>query len=248
MTERTLDVNLHPSLREAHPVTGILAIRGELSADNRAGAEEWHLHEHLLERVSTPGFLRGRRCVTPLDDVEPGRTAFLVVYEADTVETFGSEEYLRRLDQPTPLTRRMVTTTENGRRSAGRVQASVGRGVGQVSILAEYRLDADGGEAAMGTLADEVLPELSAHREVLAARACRSEDAITAAKDTTSEGSRSQSRTTGGGGFALVDVTDATVADELAGWLRTRLEGITGLESPIVAGYRLQMAITDLDC
>jgi len=246
VTERTLDVNLHPSLSDTHPVKGMLAIRGELSPENAGTVEEWHLHEHLFERVSTPGFLRGRRCLTPLDDT--GRVAYLVIYEAQDVEVFTSPEYLARLDSPTPLTRNMVATSENGRRTAGRVRTSLGRGVGRIAILAEFGLDEDHAEAVFGALDTDVLPGLLRHREVLAARACKSEDAITAAKDSTAEGSRAKARTTGGGGFVLVDVTSQEAADGFVAELSAALQSQAGVRDAKVQTYEVQLAITAIDC
>ena len=40
---------------------GVAAIWHDIDAANEADYHHWHCHEHIPERVSVPGFLRGRR-------------------------------------------------------------------------------------------------------------------------------------------------------------------------------------------
>ncbi|MFK7963662.1 MAG: hypothetical protein AB8C46_06805 [Burkholderiaceae bacterium] len=72
--------------------------------------ERWYQHEHLPERLAVPGFQRGRR----YEAVEgaPGyelAPRFMTCYHADTVEVFRSQAYQQRLDNPTPLTRQVMS-------------------------------------------------------------------------------------------------------------------------------------------
>ena len=56
--------------------TGVVAIWNGIRDDLREDFFEWHPREHMVERLSIPGFLRGRRCIA-LD----GSTEFLTIYE-----------------------------------------------------------------------------------------------------------------------------------------------------------------------
>ena len=65
--------------------------------------DDWHTHEHLEERLSIPGFVRGTRWVS-LD----GKPRYFVMYEVERLATLQSEAYLERLRQkPTPWTLKM---------------------------------------------------------------------------------------------------------------------------------------------
>jgi hypothetical protein len=92
--------------------------------------EDWHTHEHMPERLSIPGFLRGSRWVS--------RTSYFVLYEVDTPATLTGAAYLKRLNHPTPWSREMMPHHHDIVRSLCRVRASFGGGLGQV--LATVRL------------------------------------------------------------------------------------------------------------
>jgi hypothetical protein len=51
--------------------------------------DHWHTHEHLPERLSIPGFLRGTRWVALR-----GRPRYLVLYEVAGLQTLTSPPYL----------------------------------------------------------------------------------------------------------------------------------------------------------
>jgi len=94
----------------------------------------WHNTEHIPERVSIPGFLRGRRYDTAHRPLE-----YLDFYETESVETIRSAPYLARLNEPTPWTSRVLPHFRNTVRLGCRVLASVGRGVGGVLLTVRLR-------------------------------------------------------------------------------------------------------------
>ena len=104
---------------------GVAAIWHDIGADVEADYHHWHCHEHIPERVSVPGFLRGRR-FAPVS----GSPRFFHFYETETVATLTSEAYLTRLNDPTPWTQRVVPHFRNNNRTLGEVTASFGQGVG----------------------------------------------------------------------------------------------------------------------
>ena len=66
--------------------------------------DDWHTHEHLPERLSIPGFLRGTRWIA-----QQGRPRYFVMYEVKELATLASAAYLERLNNPTPWTAKMMT-------------------------------------------------------------------------------------------------------------------------------------------
>ncbi len=87
--------------------------------------EHWHSREHLEERVSCPGWLRGSRfsCVT-----RPGR--YLLFYDAETVSAFESETYYARLRAPSEMSRAIFTRFRNTSRTVCAVEQRWGEGIG----------------------------------------------------------------------------------------------------------------------
>lgn len=83
---------------------GILAIWNDCVEGEEAAYEAWYHGEHLIERVSIPGFLTARRYVA-ID----GTPAYMTCYETEWPSVLTSEAYRVRVDNPTPGTRRMMT-------------------------------------------------------------------------------------------------------------------------------------------
>lgn len=84
--------------------TGLMAFWSDIDADYLLRFQEWHTCEHMPERVSIPGFLRGRRY-----RAEDGGPHFLMMYETDTPAVLCSEAYLAALNAPTDWTREALT-------------------------------------------------------------------------------------------------------------------------------------------
>ncbi|MBI4636138.1 MAG: hypothetical protein HY727_07290 [Candidatus Rokubacteria bacterium] len=104
---------------------GFLAIWNDIAPGGDAEFNHWHTREHVPERVGVPGFLRGRRYAAV-----SGSPAYFTLYETESVSVLASPGYLARLNDPTPWTRRSLTLFRNTKRTACRVSASLGRGVG----------------------------------------------------------------------------------------------------------------------
>jgi hypothetical protein len=106
---------------------GVLAFWHDVAPGGEGEFDRWHLREHIPERVAVPGFLRARRYVTL---GAPPR--YFYFYETESLDTLQSPGYLARLADPTPWTRRTMPLVRNNIRTACRVVASRGRGVGGV--------------------------------------------------------------------------------------------------------------------
>jgi hypothetical protein len=92
--------------------------------------DDWHTHEHMPERLSIPGFLRGSRWVA----TQAG-PRYLVLYEVADIGVLTSAAYLERLNHPTAWTQKMMPSYRGMSRSLCRVEESFGRGLGAWAAL-----------------------------------------------------------------------------------------------------------------
>ena len=83
---------------------GILAIFNNVASGREAEFEEWFQHEHLAERIGVPGFLLGRR-----HEAVSGEPRYFNFYVTQSVDVLKSAAYLTRLDNPTPMTRTIMS-------------------------------------------------------------------------------------------------------------------------------------------
>jgi len=119
--------------------------------------DDWHTHEHLPERLSIPGFMRGSRWVA----LGAGPRYF-VLYEVAQLATLTSEAYLQRLNNPSPWTSKMMAHYRGMTRGFCSVTASFGVGMGGACLLARFK-PAPGAESPLRKwLCDEALPALPA--------------------------------------------------------------------------------------
>jgi hypothetical protein len=107
--------------------------------------EDWHTHEHMPERLSIPGFLRGSRWVSG--------NAYFTLYEVDTPATLTGAAYLKRLNNPTPWSRKMMPHHHDIVRSLCTVRASYGGGLGQVLASVRFSRPPRGWRALAARLA-----------------------------------------------------------------------------------------------
>jgi hypothetical protein len=130
-----------------------VAIWHDIVPEGKTEFYEWHNREHMPERVGIPGFRRGRRYIA-----EKGTPEYFNLYEVDAPEVLTGQDYVNRLNCPTPWTRRSVAHFRNVSRSLCRVGASYGRAQG--GVLMTWRLEAMSGreEELHRYLAREALP------------------------------------------------------------------------------------------
>ena len=83
---------------------GILAIFNDCRAGREAEFEEWFQGEHLLERLAVPGFLFGRR-----HQAISGSNGYFNFYLVESPAVLTSKPYLERLDNPTPMTKKIMS-------------------------------------------------------------------------------------------------------------------------------------------
>ena len=89
---------------------------------------EWHSKEHMPERISLPGFLRGLRAVG-ISGTDINHKYFMM-YEAERKEVFVSKKYLERLNNPTDWTKDILSNYLSPSRTICSVISSKSMGVG----------------------------------------------------------------------------------------------------------------------
>ena len=127
----------------------------DIAPEGLAEHDHWHTYEHLPERLSIPGFLRGTRWTAT-----QGQPRYMVLYEVESLQTLVSEAYLRRLNSPTPWTQRMMPLYRGMTRGLCAVLGSFGFGQGGHASLV-FLQSSDGPRSALVEwLLGTVLPEV----------------------------------------------------------------------------------------
>jgi len=117
--------------------------------------DEWHTHEHLPERLSIPGFIRGTRWVA-----SHGQPRYLVMYEVEQLATLTSNAYLERLNNPSPWTSKMMSYYRGMTRGFCSVVGSFGYGMGHASLLMRLKPATEAGASLRKWLLEDILPKL----------------------------------------------------------------------------------------
>jgi hypothetical protein len=117
--------------------------------------DDWHTHEHLPERLSIPGFVRGTRWVAL-----QGRPRYFAIYEVKELATLTSAAYLERLNNPSPWTSKMMQHYRGMTRGLCTVAGSFGAGMGPAALMIRFK-PAPGTESSLRKwLLQDALPKL----------------------------------------------------------------------------------------
>jgi hypothetical protein len=118
----------------AADAAGVLAIWNDIRAEREADFDFWFKSEHFAERLSVPGFRLGRRF-----EALAGDPRYFVYYLTDSPDVLTSPAYLERLNNPTPLTRVMMTEAfENMSRTLCRRIERHGTLSGAICVTARF--------------------------------------------------------------------------------------------------------------
>jgi len=142
----------------------ILAVWNNVTPESEAEFNEWYIRDHLPDRVSLPGFLRGRRWLAA-----GGGPRYFTFYEIEDVAVMRSPDYLDRHENPTDWTRRMMPAFRDMNRSICRVTARRHRGDGGVAGVVRLTPAAGGAAALRRWIVEDVLPGLMGAPDVLSA-------------------------------------------------------------------------------
>jgi hypothetical protein len=153
--------------------TGAVAIWHDLLPEANEDFYEWHNREHMPERVGIPGFRRGRRYIAV-----DGVPKYFNLYEADSPEVLGGQDYLNRLNAPTDWTKRVVPSFKNVARSICRVVFSSGVGSGGTMMTVRFDIAAANRARAIDALVGHLLPPLSLRHGVSGVHLCLADEAV----------------------------------------------------------------------
>jgi hypothetical protein len=132
---------------------GILAIWNDVRAGDEAEFEAWFQGEHLIERLAVPGFLFGRR-----HQAISGESGYFNFYLVEDPAVLTSKPYLERLDNPTPLTKRIMSGTfVNMSRTI--CHRTLRRGAFRGAYVVTVRFDAAPDVTALAGLVDELVAD-----------------------------------------------------------------------------------------
>jgi hypothetical protein len=123
--------------------------------------DDWHTHEHLPERLSIPGFLRGTRWVA-----WQGQPRYFVIYEVEHLATLTSSAYLERLNNPSPWTSKMMAHYRDMTRGFCSVAGSFGLGMGHAGLLMRFKPAMATASALRSWLLQDILPSLPSRRGI----------------------------------------------------------------------------------
>jgi hypothetical protein len=214
----------------------IVAIWNDILPEQRETFIEWHNREHIPERVAIAGFRRGRRYVA-----EHGSPEYYTLYEANDAAVLTGEQYLDRLNNPTPWTREATKAFRNTSRGVCETVHSEGPGDG--GLLATLRLDSEVGRAAeLSTHIRAVLSDIVLTPGICGAHLCVA-DASASSIETTERKGREVGvpnwivMIEGSSAGAVDAATDRLLASDLAKF---------GSTTPIERGlYRLEFSLAD---
>ncbi|MEO8545694.1 MAG: hypothetical protein ABI434_19080 [Burkholderiaceae bacterium] len=150
---------------------GAVTIWHDLLPEARDDFYAWHGREHMPERVGIAGFTRGRRYIAVR-----GAPEFFNLYEAVSPEVLSGQDYLNRLNAPTPWTRSVVGSFRNVSRAICRVLYSGGVGQGGTMLTLRFAIDDAQAPALCDTLRQQVLPALIDRHGIVGAHLCRADD------------------------------------------------------------------------
>lgn len=132
---------------------GILAIWNDCRPGDEAEFEEWFQGEHLIERVGVPGFLYGRR-----HQAISGASGYFNFYLVQSPDVLTSKPYLERLDNPTPMTKKIMSGIFiNMSRTV--CYRTVRRGAFRGSYAVTVRFDDTPDERALTGMIDEMMKD-----------------------------------------------------------------------------------------
>ncbi|CAN7742964.1 hypothetical protein [Mesorhizobium sp. LjNodule214] len=163
---------------------GVVAIWNGITEEGRQDFYQWHIHEHMPERAGIPGFLRGRRYRAVDKETHP---EFFTLYEVEDFAVITGEEYAKRLNAPTPWTRRATSHFLNTSRGLARVLLSEGPGPGGVLATVRFQPVTSHAQRALGELSS-VVSQIMQSPLMTGAHLCESDEEATGIRTAESDG------------------------------------------------------------
>jgi hypothetical protein len=139
----------------------------DVAPEHRHAYYEWHCREHMVGRVSLPGFVRGRRYIA----AQASRD-FLVCYEVEDIGVLTSKAYMDKANAPSELTRRTSPFVKNASRALAAVRHTLGVGTGGFALTLRFDVQAGAETRLERHLVADALPRLADIAEITGAHFC----------------------------------------------------------------------------
>ena len=152
----------------------LVVIWNDILPEMREDFFEWHPREHMVERLSIPGFLRGRRCISVDGGVE-----FLTMYEIRGGEVLTSDAYTQRLTNPTPWSTKTLPAFRNNVRGACQIEFSDGDALGGHVLTLRFEAREGREDALIAALVRDVMPHLTAWPRITGAHFVKNDVSLT---------------------------------------------------------------------
>jgi hypothetical protein len=183
--------------------------------------EDWYNFQHLPERVSIPGFFRARRFIAA-DQPDAENLDYLTIYETENPGVLASPEYLRRLDNPTDLTRQVVPLFRHFRRAVCATTVVAGAGSSRRILAFELELRSDV-VSLRSALRDSIFPAAITKHRIHAGSIYEPDAKMSAAKNGTKEGRASSQQQQADALLVLVELPTTADSGAIAADLITAL-------------------------
>ena len=131
----------------------------DIDPEHVAEHDEWHTREHFPERVGIPGFLRAQRWISAASSPR-----YHILYEVADVGVLSSAPYLKRLNNPTPWTSRMMMHYRGMVRGYCRLESGTGTVLGTTGVSVRFSAARDMELPLQAWLDRELIPRLAARR------------------------------------------------------------------------------------
>ncbi len=214
----------------------VVAIWNNITSEGRDDFYDWHMNEHIPERVAIPGFLRGRRYIATMRETDP---EYFTLYETTSFDVLRGQDYAERLNAPTPWTRRATSQFGNTARALAHVLETNGTGMGGALLTVRFLAD----EHVRPSL-EALMREVSTKPRISGAHLCCADE--TSSQVRTAESRDRTDIEAPPSWFALVEATDVHA---LATILEKNELIKAGARDPILRGlYSLEYSRSSLDC
>jgi len=219
---------------------GVLAIWHDLKPSTELDFQEWHFRQHMMERLSIPGFLLGSRFVSVDSNSTVNSTPLVFnYYITESPEVLTCDHYLKLLNNPTEWSTRVMPTLQNVARSAGRVVASAGNGQGGAIATLRVSPLPDMQNRFENWFTTEALQQLLEHPGIVAAHLWKADSAASSVKTVES---RARTNSPDIADWAIaIEGNDVGFVRSASDWLRDQNEFNDTLQQEVKAGiYRMQ--------
>ena len=213
---------------------GAICIWNDILPAHRAEFYAWHNEEHMPERVGIPGFKRGRRYIAVDGATQP---EFFTLYETESYEVLVGQDYISRLNAPTPRTKATTASFRNTSRALTRVHASQGLGSGGILATIGFGCASGAGTAFARAMAGGPLLELGALPQITGVHLCMT-DAAASAVQTAESKDRSDIQAAPDG-VLLIEGCSPDLVKSASDMATRHIVGC-GATTPVAGLYRLE--------